>query len=125
MPIIMGRKTFESMNGELPGRINIVISKKEGYHPEGAIVVSDINEALKKAAEADTKEIFIIGGGQIFKQTLDITDRIFLTRVHVTLEGDTHYPEIDYTKWKKVSEKNHPADEKHKYPFTFEVWERK
>lgn len=125
MPLIMGRKTFESMKGPLPGRVNIVITSRKDYNPDGAFVVSDIEQAIEKAKEADTREIFIIGGGQIFEQTLHLVERVYLTRVHVILDGDTSYPELDPTAWTKKSDKNHPSDPKHNYAFTFEEWERK
>lgn len=125
MPIIMGRKTYEAMEGSLPGRINIVVTHKKDWSPLETTVVHDIPSAIEKAKEADTREIFIIGGGTIFEETMNIVDRIYLTRVHVTLEGDTKYPEIDESVFEKVSEQFHPEDEKHKYSFTFTVWQRK
>lgn len=125
MPVIMGRKTYESMAGDLPGRINIVISSRTDFKPAGASVVRTIEEAIALAKEADTTEIFIIGGGEIFRETMNLIDRIYLTRVHVSLEGDTMYPEIDKHQWARVSAREHNKDEKHNYSFTFEVWERK
>ncbi len=124
MPVIMGSNTFESMKKDLPGRINIVLTKKTDWRPENVFIANDIDEAIAKAKESDAKEIFIIGGGKIFKETLPVVDRIYLTRVHTVVEGDTSYPEIDTSKWKKVSEEPHKADEKNNYPYTFEVWER-
>lgn len=125
MPVIMGRKTFESLNGALPGRINIVITSQTQWQEEGAVVVHNIDAAIKQAEDADTREIFIIGGGRLFAETISIVNRIYLTRVHTTLDGDTFYPEIDKEQWEKVSEHFHPKDEKHHYDFTFETWERK
>jgi dihydrofolate reductase len=125
MPVIMGRNTFESMQKDLPGRINIVVTKKTDWHPENVFVEHNISDAIDKAKESEAKEIFIIGGGKIFRETMNIVDRIYLTRVHATIEGDTSYPEIDKSVWKLVSAEDHPADEKNNYPFTFEVWERK
>jgi dihydrofolate reductase len=125
MPVIMGRKTFESMEKDLPGRINIVVTSKKDWNAENAFVVHSIEQAIAKAKESEAKEIFIIGGGKIFKETLGIVDRIYLTRVHATVNGDTYYPEISESDWKRVSADSHPADEKNNYPYTFEVWERK
>lgn len=125
MPIVMGRKTYESMEGELPGRINIVITHQKDWNHPGAVVVHNIKDAIAKAKEADTREIFIIGGGKVFEETMDIVDRIYLTRVHTTVEGDTKYPHIDESVFELVSEQFHPKDEKHKYSFTFTVWQRK
>jgi dihydrofolate reductase len=125
MPVIMGRNTFESMEKDLPGRINIVVTKKTNWHPENVFIVHNISDAIDKAKESDVKEIFIIGGGKIFKETINIVDRIYLTRVHAQVEGDTSYPEIDTSVWKIVSAEDHPADEKNNFSYTFEVWERR
>jgi dihydrofolate reductase len=124
MPVIMGRNTFESMEKDLPGRINIVVTKKTDWHRENVFISHTIEGAIDKAKESEAKEIFIIGGGTIFRQTMNIVDRIYLTRVHATIEGDTSYPEIDKSVWKLVSAEDHPADDKNNYPYTFEVWER-
>lgn len=125
MPVIMGRKTFDSMGKILPGRINIVITSQKDWSAPDAYVVHDLTAAIHQAEDADTKEIFIIGGGRIFHDTSSMINCIYLTRVHITIEGDTHYPAIDETQWKKISETYHPKDEKHQYDFTFETWERK
>lgn len=124
-PIIMGRKTFESMQGDLAGRINIVVTSDKLWSAKGAIVVHSIEEAIQKAKEADTKEIFIIGGGKVFAETMSVVTRIYLTRVHAHVDGDTYYPSLGNNEWQKVSAREHPADEKHKYAFTFEIWEKK
>lgn len=124
MPVIMGRKTFESLKKDLPGRINIVLTKKEGWKADNVQVAKDLEEAIAKATACDTKEIFIIGGGEIFKQTLPEVDRIYLTRVHTTVEGDTYYPELKKDEWTLVKSDSFPADDKNNYPYTFEVWER-
>ena len=124
LPVIMGRKSFESLKKALPGRINIVVTSKKDWHPEGVHIVDNIDSAIEKANEADTKEIFIIGGGEIFKQTMNIVSRIYLTRVHTTIEGDTFYPEIKKDIWKLISQEAFPEDEKHKYAYTFEIWEK-
>jgi len=124
MPVIMGRNTFESLKKDLPGRINIVLTKKTDWHPENVFVAHNIDEAIAKAKECDAKEIFIIGGGEIFKQTLPIVDKVYLTRVHTTVEGDTSYPKLDTSDWEKTRAASFPADEKNNYPYTFEVWEK-
>jgi dihydrofolate reductase len=124
MPVIMGRNTYESMKKDLPGRINIVVTRKTDWHPENVFVAHDINEAIEKAKESDAKEIFIIGGGEIFKQTLSLIDRLYLTRVHTVIEGDTSYPAIDTSMWKQIKSESFPADEKNNFSYTFEVWER-
>lgn len=124
MPVIMGRNTFESLKKDLPGRINIVLTKKKDWHSKNVFVTHDIDEAIEKAEESGAKEIFVIGGGEVFKQTMEKVDRIYLTRVHTTIEGDTSYPELDTSKWKLTKEQSFPADEKNNYPYTFEVWEK-
>ena len=124
MPVIMGRKSYDALKKSLPGRINIVVTKKTDFQPEDVFVVNNIEDAVAKAKESDAKEIFVIGGGEIFKQTIDIVSRIYLTRVHATVEGDTYYPEIKKDRWKLVSAQSFPADDKNNYPYTFEVWEK-
>ncbi len=124
MPVIMGRNTYESLKKSLPGRINIVITRKPDWHPDGVYVCNNIEEAIEKAKESDAKEIFVIGGGEIFKQTMDRVSRIYITRVHTTVNGDTFYPEISTSRWKMVDAQSFPADEKHNYAYTFEVWEK-
>lgn len=124
MPVIMGRTSFDAMKKALPGRINIVVTRKKDWHAENVFVTHGTDEAIQKAKESDTKEIFIIGGGEIFKQTIDIVDRIYLTRVHTIVPGDTSYPEINQAQWELVKSDSFPADEKNNYPYTFEVWEK-
>ena len=124
MPVIMGRNTYESLDKPLPGRINIVITSKKDWQREGVTIAHSIPEAVDKACASDCNELFIIGGGEIFKQSMDIVNRIYLTRVHTTLEGDTFYPEFDHTKWKLISEDPHPADDKHAFAYTFQLWEK-
>lgn len=124
MPVIMGRRTFESMNKALPGRINIVLTKKTDWHPEDIFIVNNLEDAFRQARNTEAKEIFVIGGGKIFEQTVDLISRIYLTRVHTTVEGDTFYPEISLDKWKLISEESFSADEKNNFPHTFEVWEK-
>ena len=124
MPVIMGRNTFESLKKDLPGRLNIVVTKQLDWKAENVLVAHSIDEAIEKANTSEAKEIFIIGGGKIFKETLPIVDRIYLTRVHTVLEGDTFYPELNEDEWKKVKSQTFPADEKNNYSYTFEMWER-
>ena len=124
MPVIMGRKTYEALGKPLPGRINIVISRQPQFNAEGVIVVQTIEEALQKAAETNCLESFIIGGGEIYRQSMEMANRIYMTRVHTELEGDTYFPEIDESNWKKVFNLDFGSDEKHAYPYSFQTWER-
>jgi dihydrofolate reductase len=124
MPVIMGRRTFESMGKALNGRVNIVITSQKDAAFENAVAVSSIKDALFVADDGDYKEVFIIGGGQIFKEMLPKADKVYLTRVHQTIEGDVFFPELD-KHWKMEWNEDHFADEKHQYDYSFQRWERK
>ncbi len=125
MPVLMGRKTYDSLGKPLPGRLNIIITRQTGWQPEGVIVVHSLDDAIAAAKQADYKEAFIIGGGEIFKQGLPVTDRIYLTRVDAELEGDAFFPELDPQIWHMTSERSFPADARHAYAYHFQVWEKK
>ena len=125
MPVIMGRKTFESLGKPLAGRTNIIITRQKDWQPEGAFVVHDIKEAMAAAAKTDAKEAFIIGGGEIYRQTLPLTQRVYLTRVHATIDGDAFFPEMNIAHWELLSQLDFTADEKHAYDYSFQVWQRK
>jgi dihydrofolate reductase len=124
-PVVMGRKTLESLGNPLPNRTNIVITRNSKLPFDGIIITSTPTEALEKAAKEHNEEVFIIGGGEIFTQTLAITDRVYLTRVHYEFEGDAYFPELPENEWQCTSADHHEPDEKHAYAFTFEVWDRK
>lgn len=115
--VIMGRKTFESMPKALPNRTNVIITRKTDYKAENAIVVNSLEKALK-VAENDNQP-FVIGGGEIYKLSMEIADRIELTRVHTSIEGDTSFPEIDLEKWKEVKNEKRLKNEKNEYDFSF------
>lgn len=123
--IIMGRKTFESFPKPLPNRTHIVITRQNGYQaPEGVIIVNNLDDALD-AARSD-KQPFIIGGGEIYKQSMAFADKLELTRVHSNFENaDTYFPEIDDTVWKEVNRVTHDADNKHAHAFSFITYLRK
>ena len=125
MPVIMGRKTFESVNKPLPGRFNIVITRQPGWNAEGVIVAADLNDALKKADETNCKEVFIIGGGEIYTQGFEIAGKIYLTRVHAVLEGDTFFPVINEAEWELTSNQEFAADDKHSFAYSFQTWMKK
>ena len=127
MPVIMGRKTFASLeNKPLSGRFNIVITN----HPEtlqalGPIkTAGSLEEAIQSAATTDAKEAFIVGGGKVYAESLPMADKIVLTRVHTTLEGDAFFPVFSENEWKLFSNIDFAADEKHQYAYSFQVWER-
>ncbi|HEX2682607.1 MAG TPA: dihydrofolate reductase [Ferruginibacter sp.] len=124
MPVIMGRKTYESVNKPLPGRFNIVITRQIDWSAEGVKTAGGLQDALRKASETNCKEAFIIGGGEIFNQGMEIADRIYMTRVHADVEGDTFFPAIDAHKWEMVFNRDLPADDKHAFAYSFQTWER-
>jgi len=124
MPVIMGRKTFEAVNKPLPGRINIVITRQADWKADNVITAADLQDALQKAEATNCNEIFVIGGGEIYKQSMEIADKIYITRVHATLDGDTFFPVIDETKWQQTTLQEFAADEKHQYAYSFQTWER-
>ena len=116
--IIMGRKTFESFPKPLPHRTHVVISRAEKDHLDQVIYVKSLQEAFSKCPT--NEEVYIIGGGEIYKQALEFCDKLELTMVHHTFEdADTFFPEIDLKTWKLVKEEFHPKDEKHQYDFTY------
>ncbi|WP_412561683.1 dihydrofolate reductase [Winogradskyella sp. MIT101101] len=123
--IIMGRKTFESFPKPLPNRTHIVITRQKDYKvPDGVIVVNNLEDAID-AARKDNQP-FIIGGGEIYKQSINLAEKLEMTRVHSTFKNaDTFFPEIDDTKWREVSRTTHDADENHKYAFSFITYLRK
>lgn len=125
LPILMGRKTFDSIGKPLPGRKSIVITRDRDWHHDGVEVVHSIEEAIKKAKELGAKEIFVIGGAEIFKSSLPFANRIYLTRIHYVFEGDVFFPEVDAERWDCTSERFCAADEKNAYDHTYQVWERK
>ena len=116
--IVMGRKTFESFPKPLPNRTHVIITRQKDYTvPEGCIVANSLKNAIELCPESE--EIFIIGGGQIYKQSIGIADKIELTRVHTTVEADAFFPEIDEDIWEVIQSEYHPKDEKHKHDFTY------
>jgi len=121
--IIMGRKTFESFPSLLPNRTHVVITRQNNYHRKGIIVAHSIEEALKLCAGEE--EVFIIGGGEIYKQALPYTDQIELTRVHDTFEADAYFPELNESTWVLTDSNHHKKDEKHKFNFTYLTFQRK
>ncbi|MEI3791621.1 MULTISPECIES: dihydrofolate reductase [unclassified Chryseobacterium] len=122
-PVIMGRKTYESIGKPLPNRTNIVISRKKNWFQEGILIVGSIKEAVKFAKKID-EEVFIIGGGNIYEQTIEIVDKLEVTLVKADLDADTFFPKINPKVWKKTEETCHEKDEKNEYDFCFQTFER-
>ncbi len=124
-PIIMGRKTIESLGKPLPGRVNMVITRNKGFEMEGVEVFHDLKKAVSKAKKLDTEEVFVIGGGQIYELGMNLADRIYLTRVHGTFpEANVYFPEVDQEKWDLIESTFHPKDERHAYDMHFLTYDR-
>ena len=123
--LIMGRKTYESIGHILPGRVMIVITKnKESHIPDG-YMANSIEDALAIAVKNNEIEVFIIGGGTVFKKTIKIADRIYLTQVHTDSKADVFFPELKLSSWIEVEAQDYPADNYNQYPFTFKVLEKR
>lgn len=123
--VIHGRKSFESLPFPLPKRINIVVTRDRAYYHNHAIVVHSIDEALAYAKAEGEEEAFILGGGNIYAQTQDLWDKLYLTEVHATPDGDTYFPEVNLENYNSIFEETHQPDEKHEYAFTFKILEKK
>lgn len=121
-PIVMGRKTFDSIGRALPGRLNIVISRQPGRDIPGCRVVTSIDEAI--AAAQPAMEIVIVGGAEIYRQVLPRVQIIHLTRVHADVPGDVVFPTLRDEEWREVAKEYHPADDRHAHAFTFSTLER-
>ena len=121
--IVMGRKTFESFPKPLPNRTHVIITRQKNYNPEGCIVVNSLKEAIDSCPKDEI--VYIIGGGEIYTQSIVIADKIEITRVHHAFQADTYFPEIDLKKWRLTFEEFHSKDEKHQYDFSFQTYSRK
>jgi dihydrofolate reductase len=126
MPVVMGRKTFESLGGKpLNGRVNIIITRQKDWSHEGVVVVHSLADALFFAKESDYNEVFIAGGGEIYAQAMSQANKIYMTRVDAVIDGDTFFPEIDSSDFALSNEVLHAPHEKHAYGFSFQTWLRK
>ena len=127
MPVAMGRKTFDALgNKPLNGRLNVVITRQKDFTGQGIAIVSNIDDAEFLAHQQDYKELMIIGGGEIYRQSISKADKIYITRVHAIFDdADAFFPEIDETKWQLTSNQDFFKDEKHAYDYSFQLWERK
>jgi len=122
-PVVMGRKTYESIGKALPNRTNIVVSRKENWFQEGILIVSTLKEALKFAKKIN-EDFFVIGGGEIYKQTMDAAEKLEITKVEGDFEADTFFPKIDPKIWQKTNEECHSKDDKNDYDFCFQTFEK-
>lgn len=123
-PIIMGRKTYESIGRPLPGRENIIITRNKDYTAEGCTVIHSISE-VKELNEKRDDELFVIGGAEIFEQTFSIADRLYITMIEAVFEGDTYFPDFNEDEWVVVSKEKGVKDERNVYEHYFLVYERK
>lgn len=119
--LIMGRKTYESIGSPLRGRTMIVVTHNPNYQPDGCMVAHSIDSALNFARMGNETEAFIIGGGDLFEQTIDLADRIYLTEVHARLPADVYFPDYPEHDWREIDTEFNPADDKNQYAFTFKV----
>lgn len=122
--IIMGQKTHESIGRALPARTNIVLTFDTNFKSEGCITVTSIEEALRVASAKNESEVFIIGGALIYKQFIEIANRLYITRIHKKFDGDVFFPEIDMKKWHLEKTEKHKKDNKNPFDFDFEVYEK-
>ncbi|WP_078432872.1 dihydrofolate reductase [Metabacillus halosaccharovorans] len=121
--IIMGRKTFESIGRPLPGRENIIVTRDSTYSQEGCTILHSIDEILELSSRSD-EELFVIGGAEIFKEILPVSDRLYITEIDDVFEGDTYFPDRKETEWKKISVEKGTRDKKNPYDFEFVVYEK-
>jgi dihydrofolate reductase len=121
-PVLMGRKTFDSIGRPLPGRTNLVLTRSREWSVPGVTVVADLAGAIRAAGSAP--ELVVAGGAQIYALALARATRIYLTRIHAVIEGDTRLPDIDSDRWRETARELHPADERHPYAMSFVTLER-
>lgn len=124
-PIIMGRKTRDSLERALPDRVNIVVTRQTDYHPAGTVAVHSVEEAIKYAQSLNAEEVFIIGGEQIYSQTINRADRLYITEIDEDIDGDVFFPEFDRNDWELFEQIEGAVDEKNQYPHRFLVFHRK
>lgn len=122
-PILMGRKTWESLPGLLPHRTHIVVTRNPAFVAEGALVARNLDQALQLAGDVD--EVMIIGGANLYAQTLPIANRLYLTLVDTEVDGDAFFPPLDHTAWREVERERHDADQRHAFAYAFVTLERR
>ena len=120
--MVMGRKTWDSIGRLLPGRTTIIITRNPEFSVPGAVITHNLDAALQTAA--DDPEVFIVGGGEIYRMAFPLASRLYVTRVHTSVEGDTTFPEIDWSQWQLTGSEQGHADEQNDHDFTFETWDR-
>jgi dihydrofolate reductase len=126
--VIMGRKNYESIPEKfrpLPNRVNIVVTRQQNFEAPGCFVVHSLNQALEKAESTGPNEVFIIGGSEVYKQGFTLAERLYLTEIKATIDGDVYFPAFNPTEWQEVSRTEHGSDPRHAYVFDFVVYNRK
>ena len=121
-PVLMGRKCYESIGKPLKDRINILVTRNIQYGISGCVTVHSIEEGLAFAAERETDEIFIIGGGEIYRQSMDYWTKLYVTWVDAQVSGDTFFPSLDWNRWSVISEEKHQPDDKNPYQYTYNTY---
>ncbi|PID44638.1 MAG: dihydrofolate reductase [Proteobacteria bacterium] len=128
-PVIMGRKTFESIGRPLPGRMNLVITRDEAWQAEGVTICHTIESAIEKAKSSaeitGEDEVMIIGGARIYRQTMPLATRVYLTKVHEEIDGDAFFDEVDWSEWEEVAREDFTAEPPNSYDYSFIVLEPK
>lgn len=122
-PVIMGRRTWDTLPKPLDQRVNIVLSRQPDLDAEGATLVQTPEQAIEACNDAE--DCFVIGGGEIYRLFLSQAEQVLLTRVHAVVDGDARFPDLDPDQWELASSVDHPADDRHEYPMTFECWRRR
>ena len=121
-PIIMGRKTYESIGRPLPDRKNIVLTRLKHFEIPGCVIAHSLEEAFAKAEDAE--EVFVIGGATLYNEALPFANKMYVTQVHADVEGDAYFPAWDKSQWQEVSREDYDADEKNEYPYSFLIYSR-
>jgi dihydrofolate reductase len=124
-PIIMGRKSLDGLGKPLPNRTNIVLTRNRDFTAEGVTVVHTLDDALNEAKAINQKEIFVIGGAEIYTMALSVATTLYLTEIQQAYEGDAYFPDFNKNEWQETSRQPHPADERHAVPFDFVEYERR
>ena len=122
--IVTGRRNYEAEGKALPARVNLVLTRNPGFHISDGIVVHHLDEAIEIANRSEEDELFIVGGAEIYKLAMHVTERIYLTRIHAQIEGDTFYPKLDMNIWKEVSVDKRRADKENPCDYDFIIYER-
>lgn len=123
--MLMGRKTYETLGRALPGRTSVVVTRKPAYEAEGCIVTDSIEKGIALAEQAGEQELFVIGGGEIYRETMERTDVIYLTIIDLEVEGETVYPLPDPEQWEEVRRTDFPADDKNHFNYSFTEWHKR